>query len=271
MKLFTKKELLERIAKVGSALPEKVTVYMIGGCAMSLRGEKEATKDVDWIVDSALEMRLMAKTLKAMGFFETVALPKDYVNLGTAAVLKDTDGFQCDLFLKKVCNALVLSDGMKKRAKHYGNFGKLAVYLLSDEDIFLFKGMTERERDLEDMLALLRKGLDYRIVLDECAKQRSDSGIWEAFLVEKLDEMEKKYGVSLPWKKELMKTAESVVMESIILSKIREGKRTVKDMASALKYSQSVIRSELAKLERKGLVKVNRSKRAFEFAADEIK
>ncbi len=266
MKVFTKKELLERIAKIGSALPEKVTVYMIGGCAMSLRGEKEATKDVDWIVDSAEEMRLMAKTLKVLGFFEAVALPKEYVNLGTAAVLKDMGGFQCDLFLKKVCNALVLSDGMKRRATPYGDFGKLAVHLLSDEDIFLFKGMTERERDLEDMLTILRRGLDYRIVLDECAKQRSGSAIWEAFLVEKLGEMEKRYGISLPWKKALMKTAESAVMESIILSKIREGKCTVKDIAAALKYSQSVIRSELAKLEKNGLVKADRSKRRFEFA-----
>jgi hypothetical protein len=265
MKLFTKKELLERIERIGNALPEKASVYMIGGCAMSLRGEKEATKDVDWIVDSAVEMRLLAKTLKAMGFFEAVALPKEYVNLGTAAVLKDNEGFQCDLFLKKVCNALSLSEGMKKRAKLYGEFGNLSVYLISGEDIFLFKGITERERDLEDMLTILRRGLDYKIVLDECAKQRDGSSIWEAFLAEKLSEIEKRYGISLPWKKQLVKIAEDTMMESVILSKMREGKNTVNDLSAALKYSQPVIRSELVKLERKGLVKVDKTGKQFKF------
>ena len=48
---------------------------------------------------------------------------------------------------------------MKLRARMLYSGEKLTVFLLSNKDIFLLKGMTERDRDLEDMAILARHGL----------------------------------------------------------------------------------------------------------------
>ena len=47
---------------------------------------------------------------------------------------------------------------MKQRARKRYTGIKLTVYVLSNEDLFLLKGMTERERDLEDMAILAKSG-----------------------------------------------------------------------------------------------------------------
>ncbi|NJE12843.1 hypothetical protein [Thermococcus sp. LS2] len=49
------------------------------------------------------------------------------------------------------------------------------VYLVSKEDIFLFKSVTsmERVRDIEDLIALVETGLDYEIVIQEIENQLS--------------------------------------------------------------------------------------------------
>ncbi len=54
-------------------------------------------------------------------------------------------GIQLDLFNRVVCNALDVKDTVVARANHYKDFGKLHLYLMSPEDIVLFKGITERE------------------------------------------------------------------------------------------------------------------------------
>lgn len=265
MKFFSREELLRRISVIGNTLPEKIVVYMIGGCAMVLLGWKEVTKDVDWIIDSSKDMRTLINTLRIIGFEEIISPAQEYMKLGAGAIMRDKNGFQCDLFLKKVCNALRLSDRMKERAMLYGDFGNLTIYLASKEDIFLFKGMTERERDLEDMLALLRTGIDHETLIKECKKQRSENAVWESFLVEKLGELEEKYRISIPWKKKLVRTAEDAVIETILIRKIKDGYNTVKKLASSIRYSQSWIRKELSSLERKGKIQVDRSKKPFKY------
>lgn len=76
---------------------------------------------------------------------------------------------------------------------------------------FLIKSMTERDRDLEDMSLLARSGLDYNLVFEECKMQSDMSAkgdVWEASLNEKLLELEDKYGITVPFQKELEKNAE---------------------------------------------------------------
>jgi len=88
------------------------------------------------------------------------------------------------------------------RAKPYATFGKLEVNLVAPEDIFLFKSMTERAGDLDDMALLAERGLDWQTILDEC---RSQSGgvILESFLAVRLQELEEEKSIVSPIRADL--------------------------------------------------------------------
>ena len=49
---------------------------------------------------------------------------------------------------------------MVERAREYLILDKLAVYLCSNEDVFLFKTMTERSGDIEDCISLAKRGIN---------------------------------------------------------------------------------------------------------------
>ena len=100
---------------------------------------------------------------------------------------------------------------MKQRTGKMYTGIKLTVYVLSNEDLFLLKGMTERDRDLEDMAILAKSGLKYDIILNECIDQsnRDQRGNnWEASLELKCKELNEKYGILVPFLKKLEKIAE---------------------------------------------------------------
>jgi hypothetical protein len=69
------------------------------------------------------------------------------------------------------------------------------VWLASREDIFLLKSVTERDKDLDDMLVLYLRGLDGRTIIRECGLQsgehvENEKLIYEAFLAVKLEGLE---------------------------------------------------------------------------------
>ena len=263
---FARDQLLEKMRAIGAGLPWRVRIYMIGGGAMSFRGDKESTKDVDWVLERPGDLEVLISTLKGLGYREVKALPEEYERIGASAILRDDDGFQCDLYLRQVCNAMVLSRAMKDRAEPFRIFGGLEVYLASREDIFLFKGITEREKDLEDMLSLLRRGLDHDAIIEECVAQSSNSPrIWESFVALKLEELEKRFKVTIPWKRRLRRLAEDAMAEWLLLDLISKGNHTVKDLAKAANAVEPWIRRELNLLEQRGLIRADKGKRPYRY------
>jgi hypothetical protein len=147
---------------------------MIGGGATALRGEKVATKDVDLILTSDSDLESIGESIRKIGFHHVNHIPEGYEALVDAQIFEGDDrGVRFDLFVRRVCNGLELSEGMISRSDHYQDFGNLALMLCSREYIFLLKSVTERKRDLDDMLVLYRKGLDESVILQECAAQNN--------------------------------------------------------------------------------------------------
>ena len=106
---------------------------------------------------------------------------------------------------------LKFSDMIKNRARSFYSGKKINVYLLSNEDIFLLKGMTERDRDLEDMAILVRSGLNYDAIIDECIDQSNKDqrgNNWEASLVLKCHELKEQYGIEIPFIKKIREISE---------------------------------------------------------------
>ncbi len=206
-KQFNSEDILEIFNVLGDHLKNPVTGLLIGGGAMSLKGNKIATKDVDLVVRSEREFRDFLNCAEATGFIIQTEIPEEYEELNTT-ILVNHVGFHIDLFLQNVCNRLVIHDDIMGRSQHLRTFGLLDIYLMADEDLFLSKSVTERSRDLDDMYELYKKGLNETVIKNEMRKQDGLSDtIWEAFLIMKLDEMEERFTLNIPWKKDVEERA----------------------------------------------------------------
>ena len=194
---FQESELVGTIEEISARLSSPVTAYLIGGLAMIFHGSKAATKDVDVIIDSDAELKAFLSGAQKAGMTRLTDLPEDYADLKAYYVLDSESGIRMDVFLKQVCNGLILSHDMKTRAKPVLELQNLNVKVCSIEDIFLFKSITLRDDDLDDIAALAGGELDWNIIDIEVKKQ-PESGKWLPRLLDRLLDLEDEYGVVSP-------------------------------------------------------------------------
>jgi len=246
--MFTEADLTAALTRIGSKLRRKTSAYLIGGCAMTFMGRKVATKDIDVVFSSAEEAKDFMSALRSTGFDSILEPANEYDALGATAIMEDNRHMRFDIFDRQVCSALELSSSMKSRARLYRSFGNLDVFLMSAEDIFLFKGITERETDLDDMRILAEGGLDWRTVENECLSQKR-SGRWAYMLGTKLLELRAKYAISPPITRKLMEHADIDLLAYTFGRFISEGKETFKEISKSIKekyqYSDSWTRKQL--------------------------
>lgn len=90
-----------------------------------------------------------------------------------------------------VCGGLKLSDGMVNRSGTLFQMDNVSVYMIALEDIFIFKSITQRERDLEDMNMVFLQGLNFEIVRDEIIWQNEydHNFAWIAFFYDGIEEL----------------------------------------------------------------------------------
>jgi len=263
---FNRAELENKLRNIGSSLKREVKVFLLGGCAMVLRGQKSATKDVDIVLNSSKSLKHLVDSLKSLGFHEVVRLPEDYQQLGASAVMRDGDGFQIDLFYRRVCKGLEITDRMEDRAELFGSFGNLHVYLMAPEDIFLFKGVTERETDLDDMRVLAESGVNWSIIEEECLLQERTL-IWEDLLANKILELRERYGIDSPIMKDLIRAADFQLAMSVFREVMGGGDQSFSEIARMIRekygYSKSWTWREVKKLVEKGAIQRKRVGRVF--------
>ncbi len=269
---FDKNYLNQEFDKLNKTTKQPLTLYLIGGGAMAFYGLKAATKDIDIILTGQGDLNILQTTLKAIGYIEPnpVHITRAYNKMQTNAILENQDGFRWDLFLSKVCNALTLSDEMQKRATLLYQGSRLKVLIASKEDLFLFKGITEREADLDDIRILAQSGLNWEIISRECKSQSEASGVcWEDALYQNLIDLKAKYGIESPIEKPLRKAAEQKIIETTLIRQIQKGNHTVKSIAEEIKEPQNFIREELKRLVNRGLITTDRSNKPHKFFISE--
>lgn len=187
-------------------LTKGVNLFVIGGATLLFRGLKGFTKDIDVIVKTNEERTILEKSLREMGF-KGSNLTDEYRNLEITYVLTRND-FRIDLFMKKVCSALSLSEDMEQRAEIIFSGKKLKAYACSNEDILLFKAIARRDADIEDCIALARKVLDWPVISNEIRNQiKKGKDIWITYLAEGFEKIEQA-GADIPIMKEVMKDYE---------------------------------------------------------------
>jgi len=256
-KMFTGADLSNVLGYAGSKLERKIAAYLIGGCAMTFMGRKVATKDIDIVFGSAADARDFAAAIRLAGFEYVRRSSRGYNALGASAIMEDSRGMRFDIFHRQVCRGLELSETMKARARLYRSFGNLDVYLMAPEDIFLFKGITERATDVEDMRILAEVGLNWQTVEHECLSQKR-SGQWAYMLGTRLLELRAKFGIESPVIKNLMDYADLNLLTYAFGNIMGKGDRTFKEIAQAVnekyRYSASWTRKQLSVLVHRRIV-----------------
>ena len=192
-------------------LKKELSVFVIGGAVLLYHGLKPSTKDIDIVVNTSNHFKAFEKALKSAGF-EPKFPSKDYerMNLDQIFVRRD---FRIDIFHKAVCKGFSLSKEMVNRTEDILSLTNLKVNLCSNEDIFLFKTLTEREGDLEDCISLAKRGLDWNIILKELINQiHSGQDVWITWVGERLDLLEEK-GLSIPIMPEINRLREEYLQD----------------------------------------------------------
>jgi len=137
--MFEKKELENWLVNVSRYVSKPVTIYLIGGCAMSFKGYKAATKDIDIVMLSKADFDVINSAIMEAGYKLETDLEDEFYLTALAVYLKGDS--RIDLFLKKVGKMLAFTPKMAERATIDNKLGLLTVALVSNEDIFLFKSI----------------------------------------------------------------------------------------------------------------------------------
>lgn len=265
---FDSRYVESELQKLSSKLGRKTVVYVAGGAAMALTNLKEATKDIDVVVATSDEVKSLVSGLRLLGYRDPrQSLTIKRIRMFARDILENPDGFRWDIFEKVVANKLYLSEGMIERSQSHLSSNTLSVRLLSKEDIFLLKSVTDRERDLEDMKTVAESSPNWKTIDNECRWQTAHSNrTWEDDLCNRLQELKANYGITSPIQKRICKVADEKVLEEGIKLQLRKGTNTVKDIAREIGEPESTVRKALAGLVEKRIVSVHRSKKPHEFA-----
>ena len=238
--------------EIGENLGTRVRVCLIGGGNMMLRGLKTATKDLDFVLESTKEFEILKNTLQRMGFERKTKIEKAYEDMRPSLIL-EREKFRIDVFTKTVCNAFILTKGMREDSETR-KMGNLDLELVSLEDVFLFKSITDREGDLEDCRIISERGLEWKRILKSVFKQEKLTGRYFSFsVVDTLHALQERYGIKTP----IFKKLDSHCLEIALLLSLREPK-TVRELRKELDSPDYQILNKLRKLERGKKIRVSR-------------
>ena len=222
-KSFTKGELEEAFQKVGAILAKPLTVYLLGGGAMCFRSQKAGTKDLDLVFTSREDFRDFASAIEKIGFTEAKQVETEYADMMAAGIWRNKDDFRMDLFVNTVCRALSLSEKMVKRSELLNEYGKLVVKLVSNEDVILFKGITERPDDTNDIAAIIRRSdINWNAVFEECVAQ-SKSTPWYGLLADKFADIEERHKISVPIAGKILGLDRQLLMRDALEMRLKKG------------------------------------------------
>ena len=161
----------EFLQDVDDPLDQSVKVYLVGGSAMTAHQLKDQTKDIDLVLGVSAEFELVRDALLDMGFVIENEPTSEFEDVGRTLELASETGVQVDLFEEQIVGKLRLSTEMRERAEQIYRGESVAGFTLSKEDMFLLKGVAGRGYDPEDMLALVRSGLQFSVVGEELEAQ----------------------------------------------------------------------------------------------------
>jgi len=104
----------KELGKISSHVSSPLQIFVIGGLALIEFGLKDATKDIDVIVQSKSELDLLKKTLNHIGYHRPneMEITRPYKKMDISEMLENDDKFRWDIFYGKICGKLTFSAEM---------------------------------------------------------------------------------------------------------------------------------------------------------------
>lgn len=210
---------------IGKGLDKKIECIAIGGSAMLFYGAKKVTKDVDLVFSSKKDMELVKDMLEKSGFAEKSHLKRifrHYEDTASEPIMMEGHNTRFDLFVNEVIT-MKLTESIKGRVKEVHEFDNLIVKTLSPEDVIMFKCATEREKDRDDALELIKKfNINWDILIEESINQTKIGGdAYPVYLFDFLSELKEDLKADIP--PDVIKKIRKIG-EEIMIKKIKSGK-----------------------------------------------
>jgi hypothetical protein len=190
-------QIFEVFEKLDKKLNRKTNIYLIGGAVLLYNNLKVGTKDIDIVVLKKDDFDLFNSILLKSEFI--IEKPtKDYSHMKLDKILVK-ENYRIDIFNKIVCGKLSLSESMIKRAKLIKNYKHIDLFACSNEDVFVFKSITERDGDVDDCQSISLSSINWNIVFDEIKYQIKENGsdVWITWFEERLNLLEDR-GIVIP-------------------------------------------------------------------------
>ena len=188
-----KRELMDELERVSQLLPQRTRLLLIEGAPMVFREQKDGTIDIDIVALSERDKTALENAMRRLG----------YVKKGKTRFENPVTKFRIEVDTGKFTR-MPISSRMLDRAekRHLKN---LELLLLSNEDNIMFKSMTERERDVEDIQKIISSTkIDWNIIYEETKrlteeeilkKGSDETTLYPAFVAVKFREVKDKYNL----------------------------------------------------------------------------
>src|SRR3989338_7912929 len=170
--MITHEDKIELFRVISNEIGKDVECYAFGGNAMMFYGYKDETKDVDLLFDEEKELAEFIKAIEKLGFAETstfrIYVPEKLRDKHKPLMYYRYD-IRFDLFVGKIFKTLI-SPKMKEDVYAVHDFSqkhRLRVKVLRKEHIVLLKAVTERDKDFEDILTIVKKekNIDWQYII----------------------------------------------------------------------------------------------------------
>ncbi|MFP9193875.1 hypothetical protein ACLI4Q_19890 [Natrialbaceae archaeon A-CW1-1] len=106
---FESTAIRQQFSELAGLINDEVTVYLIGGGALTLENLKNATKDIDLIVRNQSELQQLWQVLCSAGYKPQDNLSEAYDELGAAFIL-EKDRRRFDVFHEQVAGVIFMSE-----------------------------------------------------------------------------------------------------------------------------------------------------------------
>ena len=159
--------------QIDKLLKKEIEIYLIGGSAMSYYKLKDATKDIDVLFKNKYDCAEFFNAITQLGYETSEQYFPPVIQMEAAFFIYKEDEIWIDLFVGNVMGKFELTDSIKKRSmKTDLSTNNLNINCLNKHDIFLFKSITPRERDEDDLILLLTKSeINFKIIHEEIKEQ----------------------------------------------------------------------------------------------------
>src|SRR3989304_5237067 len=241
--------------EIAQRIKSEVSLYVFGGEAMRIRGLKRATKDVDMVVQDpqtfiTLKEALIVMRYRELGCEEFLKIDKV---LNPSGIFVKDGSPRVDLFVESICNKFHLSKSMMNRCE-INKIGLMNFYVMSNEDVFLLKSVTDREGDITDMILLAKaQGFDWNIVSTELYNQEQETKKHFCMnFLDSIEAIEKRSKIKAPFHNQLVNHC----IDKAILDLVGQWKvTTFKQIRKLIQYPDYRLRSRIEKLILGGKIK----------------